>query len=146
MLYNTELHFHQRQQTFPCCWEGSPSPAALPERIPLCSLPREDPTKAPFTLGAPSTHQLPQSSSSISVSLRKRRGWASDLSCSLGAIIVELVNISFKCLHAFKKFTGLNGNKYSQGAVSCHSFAHQIPAIFKNGSVHGQAPKSFEKQ
>ncbi|XP_059342433.1 epidermal growth factor-like protein 7 isoform X4 [Ammospiza nelsoni] len=89
MIYSTELHLHQHQQTFPCCWEGSPSPAALPERIPLFSLP----TKAPFTLRAPSTHQLPQSSSSTSspsVSLRKQRGWASDLTCSPGAILVEL--------------------------------------------------------
>lgn len=45
-----------------------------------------------------------------------------------------------------KRLAKLNGNKYSQEGVSCHSFTHQTPAIFKAGSEHGQAPKSFEKQ
>lgn len=135
-----DLHLHQHfQRGFP----SVPFSGSIPPKLLLHGEPQ---APISFPGGCSTARGSSSPISSPSVSLRKQRGWASDLSCSLGAIIVESVNISFKCLHAFKKFTGLNGNKYSQGAVSCHSFAHQIPAIFKSGSVHGQAPKSFEKQ
>lgn len=64
----------------------------------------------------------------------------------LEPLLLKWYKYFLQMLTCFQKNYGLNGNKYSQGAASCHSFAHQIPAIFKNGSVHGQAPKSFEKQ